>query len=785
MAELKWSNVNGSDMTGALEVYRRASNTMYNRTTDLVNGLQNHLGNMQKGKESEYNRIKDENTQNILNQMANADSLSDLDSMVQLADANALRQKYGTQIDMSKINQAKASLASDTYNRANSKDSLLDYDPQAKEVLNQYYQLMASGKPEEATKLVASSSLSNKTKNQIFDTGLEQLNKDRTYHTQRQDKALEIGSEIRKSELAYINAQQAVEQYENQVRQISGANSESFYFRDNPDYQKLVLARDQAKNNYDALYGTYAPQFEQITGTKYQSSIPNISGSNTQPQPQQVTEANRVQQALNNNNQVTTASEALQSAILGVNTINNTLGSNTNVGISKRALEAEKAQARQDNFKKFIPASDQINREIMANPVYADSVNMISDIVSGKAKDTDVAKMMKDPRFLTVLDKAGFPKETLDSIYNGTVSPQSFKAKVKETIDFFNSGEVQENLYATALYGKNLFTGENQSDTSRVLTDVLKNIGTSSVYNSKYAKDASFNTINKESNREANFREFKKQLPYLSQGTYDDSRLESWFAEGLEKGFEPAYLAASLETVINNAMKRTGKDKPEDVLAGIFDYSKNSKTVNDYNTLERLTKDINPNVLSDTTEKARELNRQLAEGGNFMALSVLGGSFIDTDENGRAVGRAMTGSENISQNIERKWGLGGNSVYSVSDTERGKRTAEAIQRQLDSKQRNYNAVSDKYFNHQNKDYDQNLSDEERQILRAEELNRLEAEEKDNLPFLRELALQAREDLASLPKGGSLGNTEKELKKSLSELEKKIKSLEEKQKKSNK
>lgn len=779
MAELKWSNVNGSDITNALEVYQRASNTMFDRTTNLVNGLQNHLGNMQRGKESEYNHQKEMNTQDVLNQLANSDSLGDLDSMVQLADANALRERYGTQIDMSKINQAKSTLAKDTYDRANSKDSLLDYDPQAKEVLNQYYQLMASGKPEEATKLVANSNLSNKTKNTIFETGLQQLNSDRAYNTQQRDTALKIGSDIRKAEMDYMNAQSAIDQFEANLDARGIIDKSNFYKQ--PEYQKLILARDQAKANYDSIYGTYAPTFEQITGTKYKGLIGEMSGSPQQPtEPRQVNpnEVQSVQQGLQNPQQNTIDPTAIQAGLQGVNSVYNTLGSTNEVVLSQKTLEANNRQKQQNNFvQNIVPRTDSLYREVMSDPAFADAYNGYKAIISGEAKDTDIRKTMSDPNFLAMLEKAGWHRDTIASVANGTISPQSLRAKLKETSDFFNSGEIKNNLYSSVLYKDNLFTGENKADVSRDLTDVTSNLGSSTVYNSKFAKGISFNSINKESNRDATYRQFKKTLPYLSQGDWDDTILEAWFEDGLKRGFEPTYLVASLETVIQRAMERTGTESPKDVLAGIFDYSYGNKTSNDYNSLERLTKDINPNLLRDTLDRGRELNRQLEEGKDFLALQVLGGSLISKDKNGNYTGLPMTGSENISKLIDDKWGLAGNSIHSNAGTERARETANLIQKQLNKKNEDYQSISSKYFDHSNKNYDSSLSDEERQILRAEELNRLESQEVNDLPVLRELKKQAKEDLMNMSKGGSLGNTKKELEKSLAEVEKKIKEIE--------
>ena len=143
-----------------------------------------------------------------------------------------------------------------------------------------------------------------------------------------------------------------------------------------------------------------------------------------------------------------------------------------------------------------------------------------------------------------------------------------------------------------------------------------------------------------------------------------------------------------------------------------------------------------------------------------MALQALGGSLISKDKNGNYTGLPMTGSENISKNFDNVWGLAGNSIHSNVGTERAKETVKAIQAQLE--------------NYQDKEYNvhkQNLTLGSRNydpFAGIEKLKELKAQEVKDLSLLRGLRDQAKEDLMNMSDGGSLGNTKKELEKSLAE-----------------
>lgn len=208
MAELKWNNVDGSNTTQGLLAYQNAEKTMYDRVKDFTGGLQNHLGVMQEGLNKAHEYRKDQNTQDIINQMLNTENLDSLKQAQAsgLADSFNLRNRFGSEVDLSKINQAKASWVSDTEARANKINSAKDYSDAAVQLRSQVEAKIASGEVEEARKLLANNAgvLSNGLVDKLNEAIINKHQRDRDFGLQA--KQLALNEQVQKSNQDEANA---------------------------------------------------------------------------------------------------------------------------------------------------------------------------------------------------------------------------------------------------------------------------------------------------------------------------------------------------------------------------------------------------------------------------------------------------------------------------------------------------------------------------------------------------------------------------------------------------
>ena len=185
MAELNWKNVSGADMTSALDSVQRAERTMFDRTTGFTTGLQGHLNTMQQGNENAFKHRKNMNTQDVINQLLEADSQEDIQRLQQqgLTNGEVLRNKFGSEIDLNKINQVKSTWVADTENRATAADKLRDTTPEAKQRRTDIINLLQSSRQAEAESLIAQSQeiFSNQGFNKLIELTRKQRTDDRDY----------------------------------------------------------------------------------------------------------------------------------------------------------------------------------------------------------------------------------------------------------------------------------------------------------------------------------------------------------------------------------------------------------------------------------------------------------------------------------------------------------------------------------------------------------------------------------------------------------------------------
>lgn len=208
MAEIKWNNVSGSDMNTAVGHVQNADNALYSRVRDLAKEGQSLLNDMNQNDLNHLEGIKDINTQQVLNQMHNTNSMEDIENNQELADAKNLLNQFGNRIDLSKINQAKASWVADTHQRATARDNLRDTTPAAQKRKQEIYALLNAGKQREAEELIAQSSglLSNNTINSLVSDARKWYTDDRKFLLEAKQTDAQVESQKAQAQLALANA---------------------------------------------------------------------------------------------------------------------------------------------------------------------------------------------------------------------------------------------------------------------------------------------------------------------------------------------------------------------------------------------------------------------------------------------------------------------------------------------------------------------------------------------------------------------------------------------------
>ena len=183
MAQLTWQNVNADGLNGAVANAQKASDTMYSRVGDLVRAGQGLLGDMQTGIQKKWEFDREENTQEVINRMHEADSLEEIKSLQDSLSVGSIRNQYGNKIDLSKVNQAKATWVSDAEARANKLNGMKDYSDDAIKLRSQVESLITAGEVEKARQVLEQNAgmLSNGLTDKLTQAIIDKHHADRNY----------------------------------------------------------------------------------------------------------------------------------------------------------------------------------------------------------------------------------------------------------------------------------------------------------------------------------------------------------------------------------------------------------------------------------------------------------------------------------------------------------------------------------------------------------------------------------------------------------------------------
>lgn len=239
MAEIKWTNVDGSNMNGALGHVLTAGDSMYRRTRDFAKDVQDLTNTLRQGQIDTWEHNREQNTQDYLNQMLNTDSLEAQEALKAqgVGTAEHARGLYGNLIDMSKVNETASSWNSNTKTRAEMRDLTKDYTQAGQERIAQIQGLINSGRVDEANALIAQSEgiISGSTLNNLNKLSNDKLVSDRNHLVALMNATANTNS---------VNA--SIEQ-QRRADELSAVNALSSSWKDLNEAQNAL---NQSNNDY-------------------------------------------------------------------------------------------------------------------------------------------------------------------------------------------------------------------------------------------------------------------------------------------------------------------------------------------------------------------------------------------------------------------------------------------------------------------------------------------------------------------------------------------------------
>ena len=186
MAQIKWTNVNDTGANQALSMYLNAGDRQIGRVQDLINLGADALGTIDSNRVKAEEQARKANSDYIISQMNNAQSLEELEALRRngYADANYLNRAFGTNgINLGDINQAAKTWQQDTVKRAEANDLNKDFSSQGQASIQAIQAALASGDYTKAQKLIADNrgNISNSTFNDLTAAATKGYETDRKY----------------------------------------------------------------------------------------------------------------------------------------------------------------------------------------------------------------------------------------------------------------------------------------------------------------------------------------------------------------------------------------------------------------------------------------------------------------------------------------------------------------------------------------------------------------------------------------------------------------------------
>lgn len=578
MAEIKWSNVDGSALNGAVSNANSAVNNYVRTLFGIGSNVEDFTDKLQKRSDETAKWNRNQNTQQIINQMHNADSL---DAMNQLQAQgignaqNALNQ-FGGQVDLAALNEAKATWATDTEKRASAKDSLLDYSPEQKALMSEIQNDILTGNIEAAQAKLNTGKFSNKQKSDLVNSVYKAQENNKEFNLKYADTAGKFAN----SQLEYQKAQAEVKKYENEFLAANDDTSVSrALLAKDPTYLKLlgnVETLGQTTNLIKSQLDMYGSS-KILNGGQYAPKLPtdiapSVGSGSVKPtasvQPTQ--EAVEAQQALNQENPNTVSSVAERVAQIAAD---------------------PKAQATkpktQDDFKDTLADSgfsDRTGSTIPEGlqPTFNKLINGDIDINSADGKkNLALLEASINDRIKAYNKRTGsnIQSVTLPTTQVGLADWKRKMATRKEALN-------QEHQIAL----NEAFGIKHTNNPNDI--DPVKNILKYALSESQYSKDdAKYQTKD-------DVIEALKQDKYAKQGWFDGNDLQERAVKLLDR-FEPKEVMRIINAVTSNGTREAN---------GLFNPFENDEYAAIDNLIRNVDKD--PNLLNNLRIKVEDLAKE-------------------------------------------------------------------------------------------------------------------------------------------------------------------------------
>jgi hypothetical protein len=578
MAEIKWSNVDGSALNGAASNANSAVNNYVRTLFGIGSNVEDFTDKLQKRSDETAKWNRNQNTQQIISKMHDADSL---DAMNQLQAQgignaqNALNQ-FGGQVDLAALNEAKATWATDTEKRASAKDSLLDYSPEQKELMSEIQNDILTGNIEAAQAKLNTGKFSNKQKSDLVNSVYKAQENNKEFNLKYADTAGKFAN----SQLEYQKAQAEVQKYENEFLAANDDTSVSrALLAKDPTYLKLlgnVEALGQTTNLIKSQLDMYGSS-KILNGGQYAPKLPtdiapSVGSGSVKPTAsvQPTEEAVAAQQALNQENPNTVSSVAERVAQI----------------VANPKAQATKPKT-EDDFKDTLADSgfsDRTGSTIPEGlqPTFNKLINGDIDINSADGKKN-----------LALLEASindrikAYNKRTGSSIQSVTlpttqVGLADWKRKMATRKEALNQ---EHQIALNEAFG--IKHTNNPND-----IDPVKNILKYALSESQYSKDdAKYQTKD-------DVIEALKQDKYAKQGWFDGNDLQERAVKLLDR-FEPKEVMRIINAVTSNGTREAN---------GLFNPFENDE----YGAIDGLIRNVDkdPNLLNNLRIKVEDLAKE-------------------------------------------------------------------------------------------------------------------------------------------------------------------------------
>lgn len=622
MAEIKWSNVDGSALNGAVSNANSAVNNYVRTLFGIGSNVEDFTDKLQKRSDETAKWNRNQNTQQIINQMHNAESLDALQQLQTQGVGNAQNalNQFGGQVDLAALNEAKAAWANDVEKRASAKDSLLDYSPKQKELMSEIQNDILTGNIEAAQAKLNSSNFSNKEKSNLVNSIYKAQENNKEFNLKYADTAGKFAN----SQLEYQKAQAEVQKYVNDFLATNGDTSVSrALLTKDPTYLKLqgnIEALGQTTNLLQSQLDMYGSS-KILNGGKYAPKLStdttsSLGTGSVEPtvlvQPTQ--EAVTTQQTLNQENSNTVSNVAERVAQIATN--------------PKEQITKPKTQ---DDFAEDLNDSGFTSRIADLAPTGIQPT--INALLEGKIdinSEDGLKKLSLAEAYLNDRIKA-YNKRTGSNIQPVTI-PRSKTAVADWQKNMKERGEVfarDTQLELEEAFGIKNTNGSND-------LDPVKNLYKTALTQSEYSKD------------DSKYRTKNDVLEVLNQKKYD----QGWFdgndlkerAVKLLDFFEPKEVMRIINSVTENGTREANGA------------SSSLTTGDEYARIDNLIRDVNkdPKLVQKLREKVNDIEKRHTEKTNGLSALIPVGQAATADASDRnAYGKEYLESKNsISRKVD-------------------------------------------------------------------------------------------------------------------------------------